>query len=75
MRVILRETVFWAPLEFVTEPQPDELALLAACVKALRHAGTGRNRGRGRVQAELLDKDGQPVTDALFAGFRKAVTS
>lgn len=75
MRVILRGTVFRALLEFVVEPQPDDLALLAACVKALRRAGTGRNRGRGRVQAELLDKNGHPVTDTLFAEFREAVMS
>jgi len=75
MRVILRGTVFRAPLDFVVEPQPDDLALLAACVKALRRAGTGRNRGRGRMQADLLGKDDLPVTDSLFAGFRKAVMS
>ncbi len=75
MRVILRDTVFWAPLEFMVDPQPDDLALLAACVKALRRAGTGRNRGRGRLRAELTDRDGSPVTDALFREFRKAVTS
>ena len=73
MRVILRGTVFWAPLDFVVEPQSDDLALLAACVKALRRAGTGRNRGRGRLCAELFDLTGQPVTDALFGEFRKAV--
>jgi hypothetical protein len=75
MRVILRGTVFRALLDFVVEPQPDDLALLAACVKALRRAGTGRNRGRGRVQAELLGKDDHPLTDALFAEFREAVMS
>ncbi len=75
MRVILRDTTFWAPLDFTVDPTADDLALLAACVKALRRAGTGRNRGRGRVKAEILDSAGQPVTDNLFAHFRKAVTS
>lgn len=75
MRVILRGTVFRAPLDFVVEPHPNDLALLAACVKALRRAGTGRNRGRGRMQAELLGENDHPVTDALFAEFRKAVLS
>jgi len=73
MRVILRDTIFWALLDFVDTPSRDELALLAACVKALRRAGAGRNRGRGRVHAELLDPAGQPVTDSLFRDFRKAV--
>ncbi|WP_343424650.1 hypothetical protein [Candidatus Amarolinea dominans] len=73
MRVVLRNTAFWAALDFLDEPKPEDLALLAACVKALRRAGTGRNRGRGRLRAELLDAEGQPVTDLLFREFRKAV--
>lgn len=73
MRVVLRKTVFWATLDFLAEPHEDDLALLAACVKAFRRAGMGRNRGRGRVAAELYDAAGQPVTDQLFRSFRKAV--
>ena len=73
LRLVLRGTIFTSRLTFTQEPTDDDLALLAATVKALRRAGTGRNRGRGRVQAELLDSTGQPVTDALFADFRKAV--
>ncbi len=75
MRVILRDTVLEAPLAFTAEPQPDDLALLAACVKAFRRAGTGRNRGRGRLVAELCDPDGRPVTDAYFDQFRKGVSA
>ena len=73
MRVILRGTVFEAPLTFLTEPTDDDLAFWAACVKALRRAGTGRNRGRGRLKAELFDAGGQAVTETHFAAFRKAV--
>ncbi len=73
MRVILRETLFQARLDFVQEPSADDLALLAACVKAFRRAGTGRNRGRGRVKAELYDSQGQAVTDAHFKDFQEAV--
>jgi hypothetical protein len=73
MRVILRQTPFEAQLTFRDEPSADELALLAACVKALRRAGTGRNRGRGRLSAEMLDEDGQNVTEQEFEHFRKAV--
>lgn len=73
MRVVLRNTILLAPLDFVVDPRTDDLALLAACVKALRRAGSGRNRGRGRLSAELLDTDGQPVTDHHFRDFRKAV--
>lgn len=72
-RVILRGTPFEARLECEGDPGDDELALLAACVKALRRAGMGRNRGRGRLRAELFDSAGKPVTDELFAKFREAV--
>ena len=74
MRVILRGTPFEAKLFFAEEPTEDDLALLATCAKAFRRAGTGRNRGRGRLKAELLDASRQPITDKYFAIFRKGVT-
>ncbi len=49
MRVILRRTPFEVALHFAEEPTEDDLALLAACIKAFRRAGTGLTRGRGRV--------------------------
>lgn len=73
MRVILRDTTFTAGLQFMQDPAEDDLALLAACAKAFRRAGTGRNRGRGRLKAELHGPQEEPVTDALFAVFRKVV--
>jgi len=85
VRVILRETPFIARLSFVQEPGDFDLVCLAACVKALRRAGSDRNRGRGSLQAELYDShpivlngDGNspaPITDSEFAEFRKAVLS
>lgn len=54
-RVILRETTFTAPLKFDEEPDHKAMALLVACIKSLRRAGTGRNRGRGRLTATLID--------------------
>lgn len=78
-RVILRDLVFEAVLDFANEPRADEpqaLALpwLAACVKALRHVGTGRNRGRGLVQAELFNEKHEPVTDKHFQTFKKKIS-
>lgn len=73
MRVVLRGTVLDARLDFSREPTVDDLALLAACVKAFRRAGIGRNRGRGKLEAELRDAKGQVVTDKHFSDFRKAV--
>jgi len=78
MRVILRETPFAAELKFlypILEPayQVDR-GLLAACVRAFRRAGTGRNRGRGRLHAELRSEpDGPPLTEAWFAEFAEAI--
>ena len=81
MRVILRETTFVARLDLMeTTAQPvRELAWLAACVKAWRRAGTGRNRGRGRIQAHLYEQDpgGDPLvpsaTDQYFALWQQEV--
>jgi CRISPR/Cas system CMR subunit Cmr4 (Cas7 group RAMP superfamily) len=56
-RVLLRETELYAPLEIaLPDDNPtkgDALALLCACVAALRRGGIGRNRGRGRLEAQL----------------------
>lgn len=54
MRVLLRETELIAELDFRQEPSLIEWALLAACVRGVRRGGTGRNRGRGRLDATLL---------------------
>jgi hypothetical protein len=72
-RVILSQTSFEAELYFDQEPTDKDLALLAACVKAFRRAGTGRNRGRGELKAELYDPTGQPVTDKHFGDFAREV--
>lgn len=83
VRVILRETPFIARLDFFEEPVEGDLACLSACVKALRRAGSDRNRGRGALRAELYDcypfpepevgEFPEPITDTLFDDFRKAV--
>lgn len=73
MRVILRETPFEAALVFLGDPTGDDLVLLATCVKALRRAGTGCNRGRGELEARLYDDHGDDVTDAHLADFESAL--
>lgn len=53
MRIIIRGITFTAQLDF-NQPVPEKACwLLAACVHAFHRAGTGRNRGRGRIQATL----------------------
>ena len=72
-RVILRDTPFISQLAFASPPDDTDLALLAACIKAFRRAGTGRNRGYGRLTATLRDRQGKDVTDERFGLFRKEV--
>ena len=79
MRVVLRDTPFEARLTFTAEPGADDLALLAACTVALRRAGTGRNRGRGRLRATLHadagDRPGDEITLEHFNRFAGEVGS
>jgi hypothetical protein len=69
LRVILPGTIFEATLEFAAEPDLRTLALLAACILSWRRAGIGRNRGRGRLQARLLDGNGIDITERYFRAF------
>lgn len=73
MRVVVRGTPFIAQLEFDTEPDDVAKALLAACVRSLRRAGTGRNRGRGRLAARLWDERGSDITDNYLQLFQQLV--
>ncbi len=66
MRVLLRETDLIASLDFTAEPKERELALLAACVLAVRRGGTGRNRGRGRLRMLLHSQHPDDYRDSAF---------
>ncbi|VXD25825.1 conserved hypothetical protein [Planktothrix serta PCC 8927] len=63
-RVVIRDRTntpsrFTASLFFDEEPTADMKALLAVGVLALRHIGSGRNRGRGHVQCSLWNANGK----------------
>ncbi|MCB0086235.1 MAG: hypothetical protein KDE47_35080 [Caldilineaceae bacterium] len=79
MRVIIRQTPFVAEIVCEHHPQYDaakleqDLGLLAATIKAWRRAGTGRNRGRGRLQATLQNQTGADVTEQYFAYFHRGL--
>ena len=73
MRVVLRNTPFVAELHFDEDLDQTAKALLAACVLSLRRAGTGRNRGRGRLTARLYDRQGNDITGEWFEHFRRLV--
>lgn len=68
-RAVVRGTQLLARLHFDVPPDSDQLALLAACLLAVRRGGTGRNRGRGRLA--LLLHEGMP-TNYEDASFTKA---
>lgn len=70
MRVLLPGVTLEASLSFDREPTEAELQLLAAALLDLRHAGTGRNRGRGWLQAEL---DNAQTTQKFFQAFGEAI--
>lgn len=74
LRVVLREVRFEAPLRFDRPLEDLERALLAATVLAWRRAGTGRNRGRGRLRAWLEDEEpGGAWMQAQFKAFQEAL--
>jgi CRISPR/Cas system CSM-associated protein Csm3 (group 7 of RAMP superfamily) len=62
LRVVLRGTIFESKLTIDTSRKDqlatidDQMTLLACSALALRAAGTGRNRGRGRLHATLRDE-------------------
>lgn len=68
-RVVIRDLCFTAPLKFEAEPTDDMLTLLAVGTLALRHIGSGRNRGRGHVQCMLCDQDRQEVVEQYISRF------
>lgn len=71
MRVVLRQTSFRAWLDFASDPGADDLALLAACTLSARRGGIGRNRGRGRLGLQLLDEQGNDITETHFEHFKQ----
>ncbi len=71
MRVLLPGVTLEAKISFGHEPSGMELQLLNAAVLDFRHAGTGRNRGRGWLKAEL---DNEQTTQSLFKSFEKAIS-
>lgn len=69
MRVLLPDVTLEAPIHFEGAVTDRQLQLLAATVLDLRRAGTGRNRGRGWLNAELAGAD----MKTLFEQFKEAI--
>jgi hypothetical protein len=71
MRVLLPNVILESPLTFEQEVSDTETQLLAAAILDFRRAGTGRNRGRGSLVAEL---DSAENTRQVFEQFAKAIS-
>jgi hypothetical protein len=71
MRVLLPGVSLTASLSFEREPDERDLQLLAAAVLDFRRAGTGRNRGRGWLEAGL--GGGDKSLEGLFMEFAEAI--
>jgi CRISPR/Cas system CSM-associated protein Csm3 (group 7 of RAMP superfamily) len=71
MRVLLPGISLEAVIHFDEPPSSEQLQLLAAAVLDLRRAGTGRNRGRGWLTAEL--SGGDHSMEQLFHQFEEAI--
>jgi hypothetical protein len=52
-RVVVRETVFSAPVELLGGHNREALLLLVACARGIKRGGQSRNRGRGRLNVML----------------------
>jgi hypothetical protein len=61
-RVVLRKLEFKADLVFEKLPNDEMLSVLSVGTLALRHIGSGRNRGRGYVRCTLHDSSEQEIT-------------
>ncbi len=71
MRVLLREITLFADLYTEAPLDEPQRALLTACIMGLRRAGTGRNRGRGRLyNQQLHDLSREGETDITAEGFK-----
>ena len=70
MRVLLKGVELESPIAFDKDLTPQQLHLLTATVLDLQRAGTGRNRGRGWIKAELIG--GNPM-ETLFKDFEGAI--
>lgn len=70
MRVLLPGVVLESQLSFDRDPSDVQKALLLAATLDFRRGGTGRNRGRGRLLAEL---ENETTTQQLFQQFADMV--
>ncbi len=66
-RVVLRHTIFTAPLDVSEALNPLQVALLAASTAGVQRGGIGRNRGRGRLAVMLYSGQGVLIAPQTLA--------
>lgn len=67
VRVIVRGLTLRSPLYWLAEPTPQDLCCLALALRATRHAGLARNRGRGHIRLSL-DGDNHRTLQLIQGG-------
>lgn len=72
-RVLIRELVFTSRLTTQAKPCNDEIMILAAGCRALRHIGASRTRGRGHIRCALHDATRSDITDSWLVKLKEAV--
>lgn len=72
-RVLIRKLLFTSRLTTEASENDDELMLLAAGCRGLRHIGASRTRGRGHVRCALRDSEGNDITDAWVGKLKEAI--
>ncbi|HJW85227.1 MAG TPA: RAMP superfamily CRISPR-associated protein [Candidatus Brocadiaceae bacterium] len=61
VRVVLPSVIFYAPLRWLGNPSDDDKTFLSLCVMSVKRGGLARNRGRGKLIMQYLDKDKKPL--------------
>ncbi|MEM9220470.1 MAG: RAMP superfamily CRISPR-associated protein [Cyanobacteria bacterium P01_F01_bin.150] len=69
LRVVLRDLTFTADLLFEQTPTDDMQTLLSVGALALRHLGSGRNRGRGHVRCHITNEQADLLPQKLLDPF------
>ncbi|SHF33718.1 hypothetical protein SAMN02745206_01787 [Desulfacinum infernum DSM 9756] len=67
VRVIVRGLTLRAPLHWLADPSAEDVRCLSLALLATRHAGLGRNRGRGHIRL-TLDGDLEKTRRAAKGG-------
>ena len=65
-RVIIRDSVLFAPVRFYSDNE-DVRHLFGLACAAFRSFGLARNRGMGEVRARLVDLDNDPTGDTMLS--------